>query len=262
MYEWFDESLNGLMRKHFEVSSSPMGIKDFLQKIKKGSKKFRVILNYKKTNPMYFNRFPQVSTYKKLTDIGEYEEKRARANLNSWATYSFPNHFKTFLFKFYGNTLGTGNRVAHINRDSDPSCVFCRYGTLPAPLETFTHIFYDCPKTSVILSKFINKYFTTVPTKSQFFSGELSNNENDNWTATIILDCLRYSIWQAKLLKVNISFYSIENETLQLVDQIASSNKNFKYFLLNTHLLRSNTGGRGAGPDHGEQRRDGAGLHP
>ena len=262
MYEWFDESLNGLMRKHFEVSSSPMGIKDFLQKIKKGSKKFRLILNYKKTNPMYFNRFPQVSTYKKLTDIGEYEEKRARANLNSWATYSFPNHFKTFLFKFYGNTLGTGNRVAHINRDSDPSCVFCRYGTLPAPLETFTHIFYDCPKTSVILSKFINKYFTTFPTKSQFFSGELSNNENDNWTATIILDCLRYSIWQAKLLKVNISFYSIENETLQLVDQIASSNKNFKYFLLNTHLLRSNTGGRGAGPDHGEQRRDGAGLHP
>ena len=43
------------------------------------------------------------------------------------------------------NTLGLNSRVNKFNPDTDPSCTFCANETIyPAPLESFSHFFYDC----------------------------------------------------------------------------------------------------------------------
>ena len=66
-----------------------------------------------------------------------------------------------------------------------------------------------------------------------YFSGQFGEKEMDNFHAMIILDILRYTIWQARLNKKNISFNTLEIEVSDLLDTITVSNKKIKYNIIN-----------------------------
>jgi hypothetical protein len=56
------------------------------------------------------------------------------------------NRFKDFLFKFFTNRLSIGSRLGHYNNNTDESCSHCRTEKkFPAPRETFSHLFFECP---------------------------------------------------------------------------------------------------------------------
>jgi len=110
---------------------------------------------------------------------------------------------KDFLFKFYNNLLGTNQRVHKFNKTVCPSCTFCSLEcNLPSPLETFTHIFYDCPSVQKVFKAFFDKFFTIgAPTREEYFSGEFTDNESKNWAFQLCMDIFRYNIWLFKLEK-------------------------------------------------------------
>jgi hypothetical protein len=155
------------------------------------------------------------------------------------------------LFKYYNNILGTGNRVWHIDNTRDPACIFCiKRGYLPAPIESFSHLFFDCPCVEPILIAFTRKFFRTEVTREKYFTGNFDNLEYKNTPLVLILDILRYTIWQMKLYKVNISYYTVEEETLGTLDQIISARKKFKNMIINSDLLQVDgpaDGGHGNG---------------
>jgi hypothetical protein len=226
-------------KKYHSEGAEAVPLPEFFRKLKKGSKKFRVILNYEKIKVNHYESLQQIKSFHRCTETTFTNEKRSSSNMSSWNTFCFPNRLKVFLFKYYNNVLGTGNRVMHIDLRKDPSCVFCNANkNFPSPIETFSHIFYDCPFIEPILNTFLSKYFRTVPSREIFFTGNFNENENVNIPAVLVLDVLRYTVWQMKLHKAKPTFFTIEAETLYLLEQITGARKKFKYMLANSELLQ------------------------
>jgi len=154
-------------------------IATYFNKIKKGSKKYRVILNFS-TQPKapIFNLKP-VKSYCKTVDSDFESEKRIRNILSSWNLFFLPNRLRVFLFKFYSNILGTGNRIIHFNPTAEVSCHFCTKNLfLPAPIESVGHIFYDCQVVNKIWDIIKTKFFTIPIERRHFFTGQFSENES------------------------------------------------------------------------------------
>ena len=147
--------------------------------------------------------------------------------LGAWNNFYFPNRFKVFLFKYYSNILGVGSRVAHFNNNSDPSCSFCRKANLlPPPIESFGHVFFDCPEAGAVIQKFIGKFFIEEVPRDSYFNGNFAGEKRDLVAINLILDALRFAIWECRLAKNRISYYTIEIETINLLQYISTaSNK-------------------------------------
>jgi hypothetical protein len=132
---------------------------EFLGSFKKGSKKFREILMQKIPSGK-LNNLQQVKTFKKITGIENLSEDRLKSMHSAWTANFIDAKTRDFMFKYHNNLLGTNQRVNKFNPEIDPSCTFCNLAhTLPAPLETFEHIFYTCPVVNKTLEKMFEKYF-------------------------------------------------------------------------------------------------------
>ncbi len=122
------------------VEKESLDITTFINRSKKGSKRYRVVLNsvtqdYIPHNIVKFSR--NVDTV-----IGLKESK----TLNTlWTMGWFSNATKTFLFKLYNNTLGYNNAVAHFVRGHSLNCTFCDVaGNQEITDETPLHLFFQC----------------------------------------------------------------------------------------------------------------------
>ena len=211
------------------MEGDPVEISTFFNKIKKGSKHFRKIFTEKKQKLNFYATNTTVKSFCKAADTNFGNESVWERSLGTWNTFCFPNRLKVFLFKYYSNILGTGNRIIHFNRDSDPSCIFCiRSNLLPPPMETFSHIFFDCPEVAKIVTNFSNKYFNAEVGRNEYFNGSFEGSKLDKMAINLVLDILRYSIWQYKLLKNKISYFTIELETLQLLGIVTACSSKMK----------------------------------
>ena len=177
---------------------------------------------------------PQVKTFCNLTstEIDDIEQLRIKNMMGSW-NYSFlPSKIRTFLFKYYNNTLGLNSRVAHFNLDIDPSCTFCSLKNLrPADRETFSHLFFHCETTEKVITEFYRRFFTiNMPTCTVFFSGSISQIESENRSFQLVMDVLRYHIWCYKLEKktpVVSSLFSEINDTLCAIYKMSPKARNY-----------------------------------
>ena len=103
---------------------------------------------------------------------------------------------------------------------------------LPAPLETFRHVFYDCPAVNKVIKEFFVKYFNIPIVSCEiFFSGALTEHESKNKVFQLCMDILRYNIWLYKLEKKIPSAHLIVkevNRTFECIFKI--SNKTLTQF--------------------------------
>ena len=80
----------------------------------------------------------------------------------------------------------------------------------------------------------------TVPCQSEtFFSGNLSLEPLQNKAINLLLDCLRYCIWEAKLIKSKLSYYTIAGETWYLYDTINSASQKLNRLFINCTLINA-----------------------
>jgi hypothetical protein len=234
--------LSGLIKKHYEPGKTPISLGEFFRRVKKGSRNYRKILEHYKKSDNFHLKLSQSSTYQRVTGIQNYSTFRAASNIAVWNIYSLPNRFKVFLYKFYNNILGVGSRVSHFNPDADPCCIFCSTGPRPIPLETFTHIFLYCPYVFPIIKKLYTKFLNADFDVSTYFSGEFGPFEKDNRVISLILDIFRYTIWQMRLQKTRISYYTVEFEATYLIGTICTTNSKFKTSIINCNFLKGNVG--------------------
>jgi hypothetical protein len=100
--------------------------------------------------------------------------------------------------------LSTGARIGHFNINIDESCFHCRLEKkFPAPRETFSHIFFDCPVVSN-LQKMANRVLwpelnQNRCTEKSFWMCGLQRSENPPPPRNMFLQtaiCLfNYFIW-------------------------------------------------------------------
>ncbi len=159
---------------------------------------------------------------------------------------------RVFIFKYYNNILGINSRVAHFNREVDASCTFCTLcNNLPAPKETIAHVFYHCPTINDILVKFYAKYLHGITLEqNSFFLSNASEYEFENKPLNIVLDLIRYVIWQNKLNKKVPNFNLLETELHYLIGSITGASKNFERSLIDCKFFQ-----RDRREDDGERRR-------
>jgi hypothetical protein len=95
------------------------------------------------------------------------------------------------------------------------------------------------------------KFFVDISlTKETFFLGTVSDNENVNIGATIVLDIYRYTIWQSKLEKRVTSDSEFFNNMIYMINLVCCSSIKIRDLLSNCAII--DVLGRG------RHRRDGS----
>ena len=216
-------------------------ITEFLQSFKKGSKKFREILTEGEKHGNVKN-LQQYKTYKKLIGVDNIPENRLNGMHKMWTVHFLSAKTKDFLFKFYNNLLGTNQRVHKFNKTICPSCTFCSLErNFPAPLETFTHIFYDCPTVQKLLKAFFDTFFNiAAPTSEVYFSGEITDIESKNWSFQLCMDVFRYNIWLFKLEKKKLVLPLILGEINRTFEYIFKLSAKTKLKFTKCNFLKGN----------------------
>jgi hypothetical protein len=174
-----------LLRERYKVPPRKKydSLESFFRLRKKGSKAFRSILE---NSPINILTEKNVRTFIRLIAVPLPDPEIIAHFLSTWGLGCLPNKIRDFGFKFFNNTLGINSRVAHFNNNVSEDCTFCRVsGLLPAPRESFIHLFYECTKTKVLIDYllatwFADLNFTSDLEKRNFiFLGVLPVN-NDN----------------------------------------------------------------------------------
>jgi hypothetical protein len=142
-------------KKRFQApENASMFFNDFLFSRTKKSRPFRIMLTNAWIKTSLNKSKCPLDNFATIAGTGPVPAQSKPYINGMWTLNFFPSDIKTFLFKLYHNILGINSRVHHINGDRDPSCTFCsKAKNLPAEIETFQHLFWDCPSVNAIIIK-------------------------------------------------------------------------------------------------------------
>jgi hypothetical protein len=162
----------------------------------------------------------------------------------NWSKWYLPIRMRVFLFKYYNNILGLNSRVCHFNAEISGECTFCNItGPKPVPLETFVHIFFECPTVSRCIDDLLRKYMPNlILAKENFFMCNLSIFEEQNTAANIYFDIIRYLIWESKLEKKLPLSHLIESNLLYIIRIIVGSNNKVEDHFTNCPFFQNDGG--------------------
>jgi hypothetical protein len=146
--------------------------------------------------------FPGEASYEKL--------------LTLWNCNGLPNRARTFLFRFFNNTLGINTRLSHFVPGHPRGCTFCRLNNGDnVPDETFLHIFSTCPVVRNWQDKFLSLYFPDNYMRNDrervnlFFIGRVHEPNVDNYFVMLCIFIFQYVIWDARSKKKIPSFCTL-----------------------------------------------------
>jgi len=180
--------------------------KENLRACKKPGKMLRNLIEKQEDQSRLLNQ-ARLKSYLKIiaeTDsVPVISTSRARSLLSGWDFKYLPSELRTFVLKFYSNTLGLASRVAHFNQEVDQRCTFCILKNLnPANRESFVHLFFNCPVTKKCLDIIFRTCFETeTPHQEKVFLCNFSDQEEKNIPIQTVLDIARYLIWKCKIAK-------------------------------------------------------------
>jgi hypothetical protein len=176
----------------------------FVNKFKKGSKHFRIIIEkatYIGNSCLDLNI---VKSFARITNTTVPEEQSVRKILSSWNNHYLENGLREFLFNCRHNILRTEDRKSHFY-GTDGRCFFCK--NMNPPLnnkESFHHLFFTCPLTNTILNRTLIAY-------NIIFAEPNVNFNVVYWYGTInqslclptlfFFDTFRFCLWNFKIRK-------------------------------------------------------------
>jgi hypothetical protein len=199
-----------------------------MMSFKKGTKNFRKVIDLQdKVQNIVLST--QAKTFFRTTETNEPTSQRIKSLFSNWNLHYLSSGIRVFIFKYYNNILGINSRIAHFNREIDAGCTFCVLRkNLPAPKETLSHIFFNCPTTSDVLVKFYAKYLRGITLEQNtFFLSNASEYESENRPLSLVLDIVRYVIWQHKLNKKVPNFNVFEMELQYILETVTGASKSF-----------------------------------
>jgi hypothetical protein len=226
-------------RKYSRPDCNSTTIRAFMMSFKKGTKNFRKAIEFQEKEQNIASS-AQVLTFLRTTETNEPTLQRIKSLFSNWNLYYLSSGIRVFIFKYYNNILGINSRVAHFNREIDASCTFCTLrNNLPAPKETLTHVFFHCPTTNDILVNLYAKYLHgIILEQNTFFLSNASEHESENRPLNIVLDLVRYVIWQHKLIKKVRNFNLFETELQYILGSIIGASKNFERSLIDCKFFQ------------------------
>jgi hypothetical protein len=199
----------------------------FLAQIKRGSKRFRKILdmNFPVSN---ISDLRVVNSFYNLIGGEKPESILIGKMYGSWNWYFLSNRIRMFCFQFFNNSLGTKTRIAARYRNGgvvlDNSCTFCVKSNAAQPArEDFAHVFYDCTQIRNTCNRIFDTLFPADPDpvsrKITYFTGTVRGaGKIDGFFYLLTAILLNYTMWQFKLKKIVPSIASMMEDVENLFD--------------------------------------------
>jgi hypothetical protein len=182
-----------------------------LSQVRKGSKKFRRILDVK-NNTTALADLRVVNTFFELINVEKPENVQLKELYGSWNWSFMSNRFRTFCFQFVNNSLGIKTRIAARYRNRavmlEDKCTFCLKANIRNPSrESFLHLFYECPCINGLSQRLLTLFFPHVAganlQRRAYLSGIVDGtNGSDIFFNTVTALSFNYIIWQCRLKKI------------------------------------------------------------
>ena len=239
------------LRKNSESESLAQSIEDFMGKVKKGSKKFRLVLE----NCNLVNSEPSslrtVITFSNLVSVQVPDKPLLSKCLNLWNYSWIPNDMRNFLFLLRNNALSLNNRLNAWDPDISPYCTFCRIIDRDTRIrDGFLHFFFECPVTFRLLQQwgaiFEPPFNPNLPSFLQLYWYGSVEDQPFNPTAIIfICDCFKYVLWKFKQRRKIPNFVSFRSQLLEIIYNSSCMNKSLKLGIQNNNLIANFLQARG-----------------
>ena len=216
-------------------SNLSLSIENFLMRFKKGSRQFRLILSQRKTEKQLLKLPTTLNTFFALIDTPIPDQDNLKKVASKWQQSLLPNRIKDFYYKFTYNKLPINTRLSHMLPNSviDRACTFCSLcKILPAPEETFVHLFWHCTITQQIYQHITAQYIPEL--------GNLNAEEKKNFFFTginrnsfpLITDILRittlFQIWEMHQKKKVWQWATFRTNLIYELKKIAEISKTQK----------------------------------
>lgn len=200
----------------------------FLNRIKKGSGKFRKILERKHLTSYNIEKLRVVKTFFDLVDCPVPEISGIKALHGMWGIGNLPNRIRMFSFQLFNNSISVGARTAARYRNAghviDQRCAFCvKSGRENPHREDFRHLFVDCPAIEPVINSYFEKMFgrrydknSAIDRQLKLTGLEANAPKLRSFFTRIHMLFLNFVIWQQKLKKVipSLSTLTLEIDTL------------------------------------------------
>jgi len=116
--------------------------------LKKPCKKMHGTLLKRRKKPFDLGNSTTCQTFFRITTIPYVGNETFQIILSAWNLTGLPNRFRTFILRFYNNTLGINTRLSHFVNNRERFCTFCNIKNEANLLdETFLHLFLECKYT-------------------------------------------------------------------------------------------------------------------
>jgi hypothetical protein len=225
-------------KKVFVSAGSQSGItlQTFLNSFRKGSGPFRRYLNdakkaaAQKTGTKCLNNFFIAAGLNPIpiADFSGYEQSKI---LDCWNNSFITNRQRDFMYKYTSNRLSVNARLAHYIDNINAGCTYCTVqGALPAPSESFRHLFFDCPFTGDIQKKFEEKLIPEINLADDdreklwltWNTGTIAGTGKYNLFLQLAVSTVQFYIWECKIKKTKLSWSSCETFVLQTMKDMCT----------------------------------------
>jgi hypothetical protein len=229
------------------MQNDSVNLQTFMNRFKKGSKKFRTIFCMNRSNKIKCKSKTTVKTFMRLISLPVPDEKTLETINCQWQKNHFTMRVRDFIFKFRNNLLGLNTRVSHFNPEVTRGCTFCSLkNVVPVPDEDFAHLFYDCEFVKPSVMRFIDTYlsdlhFTNESEKKNFLFLGVNNKtkqiDNDFLSAIAIM--INFHTWECKLQKKVPFFMNLCNDIFYKIENIRRASSRFREYMTNDlHICR------------------------
>ena len=214
---------------------SSISLQNFLKRFRKGSKQIRCTLSGIRTAGVKVGELRNIITFENLLNTPAGDDNVRKKMLSFWGFTFVPMNIREFSFKFFNNSLGLNQRLAHFVEGRGGGCTFCSLNSAnngPVPPETFTHFFFDCMTSLSIREWFENTFIPEIPlvtrdSKIKFwFYGIIPlQGEKSNLFVFSVVQTFFYSLWRFKLLRRKPIRLSFELEFFYNLKKIVDSSR-------------------------------------
>ena len=193
------------LRKNDESEQATENLDTFLSRVKKGSKKFRLILDacaFRNADP---TNLRTVQTFAELTNTLPPPKMALIKCIGIWKFSWLKNDMRNFLYLLRNNGLMLNNRLNAIDNTVSPFCTFCKIIDRETNTrDSFSHFFRDCAVTRRLLTVWCTKFEPPIDGNSPEFDqlywyGTAPAGVEDNvMLNTLIVDSTKYVLWKFK----------------------------------------------------------------
>jgi hypothetical protein len=182
-------------------------LKNFIEKIKKGSRKIRNLFGEIKNLSYDLTGTVAITTFCGLIDCAIPATEIISSWTSTWAVNFLCNDLKVFIYNCRFNCLPLNNRLNAYRPEIDARCSFCRIIDRSCNTrENFKHIFFLCNTTSALIDLVLEKIALRVEKNSDeflnlYWFGVRTGDSHPRIAWQLFFDTFRYVVYRFKLKK-------------------------------------------------------------